>query len=122
MKRLKTLDGEFKTHDFAMVEFDEEETLGEEQTVLDNHDDKILLLTERFQRIMADTEATNPPKSTIDPFQFLRRRLHHLESSLRSINLTVELLTPGPDLNACLEWQLEKHGQSHQCRALGSHS
>ena len=38
----------------------------------------------------------------------VHRRLRHLQSSLRSINLTVEPLTPGPDQDACLMWQLEK--------------
>ena len=31
-----------------------------------------------------------------------------MESTLRSINSTVELLTPGSDLDTCLVWQLEK--------------
>ena len=32
----------------------------------------------------------------------------HLKNSLRSINLTVEPLAPGPDLDNCLVRQLEK--------------
>ena len=31
-----------------------------------------------------------------------------METSLRSINLTVEPLAPGPDLDSCLVQQLEK--------------
>ena len=48
LKRLDTLDGKFKTHHFAVIDLVEEETLGEEQAVLDDHDDKLLLLTERL--------------------------------------------------------------------------
>ena len=102
LKRLDTLDSEFKTHHFAVVDLVEEETLGEEQAVLDDHDDKVLLLTERLQRLVGGTGAVIPPRSTKDPSQLLCRRLCDLESSLRSINLTVESLTSGPDLDACL--------------------
>ena len=48
----------------------------------------------------------SPP--TTNPFQLLHRTLRCLESSLRSINLTVGLLTSGPDLDACLIQHLQE--------------
>ena len=47
LKRLETLDGEYRTHHFAAVDLVEKETLGEEQAVVDVHDNKILILTEK---------------------------------------------------------------------------
>ena len=46
-------------------------------------------------------------------WEILKPRVHpnqlcHLDNSLRSINLTVEPLAPGPDLDNCLVRQLEK--------------
>ena len=108
LKRSETLDGKFKTHHFIVVDFIDEETLGEEQAVLDNHDNKILLLTQGLQCLMGDTGAVTPPKSATEPYQFLGRRLCHLEKTPRSINLTVEPLAPGPYLDNCLVRQLEK--------------
>ena len=67
LKKLYTLDAEFKTHHFAIVDLIKEETLGEEQAMLDDHDDKVLLLTERLQRLVGDTGAASPSKSTKDP-------------------------------------------------------
>ena len=47
-------------------------------------------------------------ETAAEPFRLLHRRLHNLESSLRSVSLSIEPLTPGPDLDACLVRQLEK--------------
>ena len=59
--------------------------LGEEQVVLDDHDNKVLLLTERLQWLVADTGAASPPKPTTEHSQLLRRRLCHLEGTLMSV-------------------------------------
>ena len=40
LKRFDTLDGEFKTQHFAVLDLTDEETLGKEQAVLDGHDNK----------------------------------------------------------------------------------
>ena len=108
LKRLETLDGKFKTHHFAVVDLVKEQTLDEEQAVLDDHNNKVLLLTERLQLLAGNIEAASPSKPFIEPSQLLSRRLCHLENSLRSINLTVEPLAPGPDLDNCLVPQLEE--------------
>ena len=71
LKRLDTQDGEFKTHHFAFVDLVEEETQGEEHAVLDDHDNNVLLFTERFQSLVGDTGAAGPPKSTTDASQLL---------------------------------------------------
>ena len=47
-------------------------------------------------------------ESAVEPSRLLHRRLNRMESCLRSINLTNELLTPRPDLDACLVRQLDK--------------
>ena len=51
---------------------------------------------------------TMGPETPAEPSRLLHRRMCHLESSLKSINLTAEPLTPEPDLDAWLVRQLEK--------------
>ena len=55
IKRLETLDAEFKEYHFLFVEgMDEEEgRLDDEQIVLDEHDDKITDFTDRLLRLEA---------------------------------------------------------------------
>ena len=50
--RLDTLDAEFKTHHFALIDLiDDEETLGKEQDALDQHDDDVTTLAVRLQQL-----------------------------------------------------------------------
>ena len=70
-RRLEMLDDEFKTCHFAIVDLVEEETLGEEQVVLDDHDNKVLFLTERLQCLVWDTVAASPTKPTTKPSHLL---------------------------------------------------
>ena len=43
-----------------------------------------------------------------EPSWLLHRRLDHVENTLRSINSTIESLTPGPDPDICPMRQLEE--------------
>ena len=98
-EKLKSLDSDFKRHHYTMIELvDEEdlETLDQEQAVLDDHDNKIANMMDRLIRLSHTkpslTIAALPMslETSAEPSQFLRRRLDHMESTLRSMNLTVE--------------------------------
>ena len=46
LKKLDALNSEFKSYHFIILDhIQDDETLGEEQVVLDSHDDKVLFLT-----------------------------------------------------------------------------
>ena len=47
-------------------------------------------------------------EAAAEPSRLSRRRLQRLESSLRSVKATIETLTPGPDLDACLVQQVQE--------------
>ena len=47
-------------------------------------------------------------QSAAEPSRLSRRRLQRLESSLRSVQATVDPLTPGPDPDACLVQELQE--------------
>ena len=47
-------------------------------------------------------------ETVAEPSWLLYRRLHHSESSLRSVNMITEPLTLGPDLDNCLVQQLQE--------------
>ena len=74
---------------FAIIDLVGEGNLGEEQKVLDEQNDKVLLLTERLQHLVGDTGAASLPKPATEPSQLLGIRLCRLENCLRSVNLTV---------------------------------
>ena len=56
--RLETLDAEFKTHHFTLIDLiDDDETL-EEQETLDQHDDDVTTLAVRIQQLIMVSSAT----------------------------------------------------------------
>ena len=89
-------------------------TLEQEEAQLDEHEDKTANMIDRLIWLShtkpLPTVVALPMslETGVEPSRFLRRRLDHMEITLRSINLTVESLTSGPDLDTCLVWQLEK--------------
>ena len=96
-ERFISLDSDFKKHNFHIIELvdeEDEETLKREQTVLNDHDDRMNEIMDRITQLNHTMAA--------EPSQFLRRRLNHMESTLTSINLTFGFLTPGPTLDTSL--------------------
>ena len=89
-------------------------TLEWEQALLDDHEDRMTNIMDRLIQLSHAKPSPTvmaPPISlemAAEPSRLLHRRLHHLESSLRSINETVKPLAPGPDVNGCLVQQLQE--------------
>ena len=106
MERFISLDSDFKKHHFYIIELvgeEDKETLEREQALLDDPDDRM----NDIMDCLTQLGHTKPSpivvapliglENAAEPSRLLRRRLNHMDSSLRSINLTVEPLTPGPD-------------------------
>ena len=91
-EKLKSLDSEFKRHHRAIVDLVDEEdvgTLEQEQAVLDDHEDKTANMMDgqiQLHHIKPSLTVAAPPMSletAAEPSRFLRRRLDHMESTLR---------------------------------------
>ena len=115
-KRFISLDYDFKKHLFHIIELLDEadkETLEWEQALLDDHEDT----TNDIMDHLTQLGHTKPSPTVVAPLigletaadlsWLLHRRSYYFESTLRSINSTVKSLTPGPDRDTCLIWQLE---------------
>ena len=109
-QRLGEVDGDFKRLHFTIVDLlEQQEDLELKQAIFDEHEDRIDELGDRLQQLIlrdesAKGELTAPLKgleTSTEPSRLLRRRLNHIESTLRSVNSTVESLTSGPDLDTC---------------------
>ena len=89
--RLETLDAEFKTHHFALIDhIDDEANLGKEQEVLDQHDDDVNSLVVRLQQLIT-VSSTAPVNS--DLRKALTRKLQHLEKSLTLVSENINTLS-----------------------------
>ena len=93
--RLDTLDADFKTHHFALIDLiDDEETLGKEQEALDQHDDDVTTLAVCLQQLIT-VSSTTPTNS--DLRKALTRKLQHLEKSLTLVSENVHTLSSRPE-------------------------
>ena len=110
-QQLGKADKEFKCFHFAIVDLlKQQEDVEMEQANFDEHEDRIGKLGDCLQQLIpqdesAKEELTAPPmrlEEAAEPSQLSCQRLQRLESSLRSVKATIESLTPGPDLDACL--------------------
>ena len=93
--KLETLDAEFKTHHFAVIDLiDDDGTLGREHETLDQHDDDVTSLAVRLQKLITASSAT-PTNS--DHRKVLTRKLQHLEKSLTVVSKNVSSLSSRPE-------------------------
>ena len=99
-KRLETLDDDFKTRHFAVIdEIEDEEQLATEQGILDNHDDVMASLGLRLQTLMALSSPAPPsiPSTTggthsLPNRDILSRRSTQLQARLVSIHGRIDEL------------------------------
>ena len=105
-RRLSDLDAEFKRHHFTIIDLVDETAIDGEQSALDDHDDRIIILTSRLQRLTEDERSRPfpmPRPLTIDPGSpvLVSRRLDRVEKNLRSLSTALESLT-GEDIDVCI--------------------
>ena len=79
IKRLETLDADFKKHHVIIVgATEEEERLEEEPTLLDEHDDRVSDFAERLLALVSDKPEEHKPstlKSKLDSAHRLHKRI-----------------------------------------------
>lgn len=95
-QKLDTLDSEFRTHHHALIEEDEE-TLKEEQSTFDEHNDIVANISVRIQQLIGVCNSSSEAPSR----KIASRRLSHLQKSLSSVSLTIASLSGIPD-DTCL--------------------
>ena len=86
--KIEALDAEFKEHHYAVIDLvgDDEQKLDEEQAVMDDHEDKVAVITECQQQLWPKSKvATSAAHST--------GQSHHLHSQLNNV-----------ERNLCLVW------------------
>ena len=110
LKRLETLDADFKTFHFVIVDLtDDEEALQTEQAALDDHDDRVAGLTDRIQELLSGGELKHSPsEAAADCSAPLYKQLVRIEEEIRETQEILEPLSPGPDTDRCLLGQLEE--------------
>jgi len=97
-EKLETLDSEFSTHHYALIDaIDDVESLEEEQEVLDEHDDAVSLLTTLLQRII---KTCSTPQS-VDTRKIQGRKLLHLDRDLSTMQDEIAALSTHPK-DTCL--------------------
>jgi len=97
-EKLETLDSEFSTHHYALIDaIDDVESLEEEQEVLDEHDDAVSLLTTLLQRII---KTCSTPQS-VDTRKIQARKLLHLDRDLSTMQDEIAALSTHPK-DTCL--------------------
>ena len=81
LKKIEALDAEFKEHHYAMINLieDDEHRLGEEQVVMDYHEDKVTQITQCLQQLWPESKAAPSAVHFTGHSHHLRRRLNHME-------------------------------------------
>ena len=99
--KLKELNAEFRTHHLAIVDLtDDDEELSSEQGALDHHDDKMIEVGARLQRLISAITSSSK-RATL-------KRLLHLKEKLRSIGESVSTATEDVDDGFCKLHQHEE--------------
>lgn len=102
LKRLETLDTNFKTHHLAIMDvvIEDEEQLSTEQEALDQHDEDITTLSVRLQVLLSSAPATptvtRPETRHLPDRAVLERRSAQLQARLLSISEDVSRLSGDP--------------------------
>ena len=86
LKKLESLDSDLKTHHSAIVDLvEKEDDLEREQDVLDQHDDEVLDLSTRLERLID----ISPRSNTHSVTKTAGRRLDHLHKSFEIVTEAV---------------------------------
>ena len=97
-QRLLELDSEFRAHHHSLIDLiDDDESLGNEQDILDSHDDLVAELGVCVKQVIAASSSSSAESSR----RITSRKLAHLEKSLTAI---ISIISDGttPVLDTCL--------------------
>ncbi len=95
LQKLETLDADFKSYHFAIVDLIGDNALQTEQDASDEHDDRVADLAVRIQQLAAQPSTISPPSTTtVDPCVRLDKRLRRLETDLERVVSVVGSIEP----------------------------
>ena len=100
LKRLETLDANFKTHHLAIMDkVDDEEQLGVEQEALDQHDDDVMHLSIRLQTLLrpAATSLDTHTHSLLPDRTIIERHLAQLQARILAVDEEISHLSGDPN-------------------------
>ena len=100
-QRLTNRDCKFKTYHLGVVDLLEEAgDLENEQTALDDHDDRVAGLLRHLTHLVTPEDQAEKPK--LDPWLSLQRRLLHLEANLQKVSDAVSAVADETEVDRCL--------------------
>lgn len=110
LQKLDTLDSDFKSHHFAVVDLVDEEAMSTEQGVLDEHDDRVADLAVRLQQLITEPSTTSSPSASgsADPHVRLSKRLRRVDRDLESVVSAIESIGPDSTVDIPLLHQYEE--------------
>lgn len=88
-QKLETLDSDFKSRHYSVIDLIEEDGLEREQYILDEHDDEVTGLSTRLQQLITNCSTHPDPANS---HKIVSRRLVRLQKNLASINESVDAL------------------------------
>ena len=96
-EKLESLDADFRNYHFVIIDLLEEESdLEHEQTILDQHDDEVLILATRLDLLV--NTSPRPQSSTSSVMKTAGRRLEHLYKSFTKVGDAIGKLTETDDV------------------------
>ena len=104
-KKLEDWNTEFKKQHYTildLIEEEEEETIAQEQAVLDEYDEKVTSFSFRLEELKQEDEAVPSGKFTITRPHQLEKRLRYIENDVRTICGSIDDMHPGPHFDGCL--------------------
>ncbi len=101
-QKVSSLDADFKTHHYAIIDLVPEDALATEQAILDEHDDRITSLTVRLGQIVSEPDCSPRVRTASSAHEHLSRRLTRVEKSLQAIIDAVDPLTTDSTVDTCL--------------------
>ena len=115
LKKVETLDAEFKQHCWAVIDLigDVEEQLDKEQVLMDNHEDKVAYITEQLEKLQPESKAPSSAAHSMGHSDHLHRRLNEMERNLCLAKGKNDPLTSSPGVESCALLQLQEQW-SHQ--------
>ena len=95
-RKIEALDAEFKEHHYSVIDLVgvDKQKLGEEQALMDNHEDKVAEIVLRLQQLWPDSKAALLAMHSMEQCIHLGKQLCCMEISLRTVNEAVEPLAP----------------------------
>ena len=107
LERLNETSKEFKTHHLALVDLAEEDELEAEQKTLDEHEERLSLLTVIVRQIITDCEESMKASTIVPPNKQLAKRLQRVEQGLGMITDAVDAEIAKSTVDYCLLQQHE---------------